>query len=181
MADKQMFRRQCLAVRRSLSEEKRRQKSAEIGAKLAQNGAFLGTKTVLSYLASPEEVDLTAFHDWAKTRGIRVAYPISERGGQMVAAIPDNETAIAPGLYGIRSPIRERSTVVDPAEIDVVIVPCVGFDRQGHRLGHGGGYYDRYLPRCTNACTILVAFAEQELAEVPVEAHDVTISEVITA
>ncbi len=177
---KEELRAACLAARRGLSEEKRAEKSAQICAQLAQNEALLGAKTVLSYLATPDEVDLSAFHAWATARGIRLAFPISKRGGEMVAAVPDEAGAIVTGLYGIRTPAPERSQTVTPEEIDVVVVPCVGFDRRGHRLGHGGGYYDRYLPRCTGARTILVAFAEQEVAAVPAGDHDVPADRVIT-
>lgn len=181
MTEKKQVRAACLAARRAMTDGERAEKSAQISEKLAQNGTLLGVKTVLSYLAAADEVDLSAFHTWAKERGICVAYPVSKRGGLMEAAVPADDTALVTGLFGIRAPAAERSQTVAPQEIDVVIVPCVGFDRRGHRLGHGGGYYDRYLPCCINAHTILVAFAEQEVAEVPVEAHDMTMDEVITA
>lgn len=179
--EKKDQRKSCLAARRALSDEKRREKSARIGAKLAQNKAVLGAKTVLSYLSAADEVDLSAFHRWADAAGKRIAYPISGAAGQMVAAIPATEEDIIVGRFGIRAPVGERSEIIAPETIDVVLVPCVGFDRQRRRLGHGGGYYDRYLPQCTNAHTILVAFAEQEVAEVPVEEHDVVMDEIVVA
>ncbi len=182
MTNKQEIRTRCLIARRIMSSEKKRQKSAAICEKLAQNEAILGAKTVLSYLSAPDEADLTAFHTWAKERGIRLAYPISQRSGQMEAAVPeDDDAAIAPGLFGIREPVRKRSQVVAPEELDVVIVPCVGYDSRGNRLGHGGGYYDRFLPQCPRAHTILVAFSEQEVAQIPVEEFDVTTDEIIKA
>lgn len=59
-------------------------------------------------------------------------------------------------------------------ELAMLVVPMVGFDAQGNRLGYGAGNYDRYLAQVPHACRVVgVAFAEQEVASIPVEAHDV--------
>ena len=70
---------------------------------------------------------------------------------------------------------------VDPDWPDVVIVPGLAFTAEGHRLGQGGGWYDRFLADVRSNCsTIGVAFAEQLLEAIPTEAHDVTLDRVIT-
>ena len=66
----------------------------------------------------------------------------------------------------------------DEASVDVVLVPGVAFDAEGHRLGRGRGYYDRFLRTC-KARTIGVCFDFQKVDEVPVDAFDVTIDEVV--
>ena len=69
----------------------------------------------------------------------------------------------------------------DPAILDVVVVPGVAFTRDGHRLGQGGGWYDRFLPRLPERCTTIgVCFAEQVVDEVPVEDHDVAVDVVVS-
>ena len=69
----------------------------------------------------------------------------------------------------------------DPALVDVVVVPGVAFTRDGHRLGQGGGWYDRFLPQLRPACTTIgVCFREQVVDAVPVEPHDVAIDLVVT-
>ena len=69
----------------------------------------------------------------------------------------------------------------DPAVPDVVVVPGIAFAVDGHRLGQGGGWYDRFLADVRDDCvTIGVAFAPQVVTELPVEPHDVVLDVVVT-
>lgn len=75
-----------------------------------------------------------------------------------------------------------RFPVVSPAEIDLIVVPMAAFDAKGRRLGYGSGVYDRFLPQLREDCRVLgVAYAEQEVTEVPCEPHDVPLEKIITA
>lgn len=75
-----------------------------------------------------------------------------------------------------------RFPVVPPSEIDMAIIPAVAFDADGRRLGYGTGIYDRYLPQLREDCHVLgVAFAEQEVTEVPCDEHDRSLPRYITA
>ena len=77
---------------------------------------------------------------------------------------------LAPGAYGILEPV-EGCGVLAPEEIELTITPCLSCDRQGNRLGQGGGYYDRFFARYHGAAALLCR--EKLMAEaVPVEAHD---------
>ena len=70
---------------------------------------------------------------------------------------------------------------VDPASLDVVVVPGLAFTDDGHRLGQGGGHFDRFLSRLRADClTVGVCFREQLVAELPTEAHDVRVRRVVT-
>ena len=77
-------------------------------------------------------------------------------------------------------PDPARSEEVDPAELDLVLCPCTAYDGEGHRLGMGGGYYDRFLPRCVNAVTAAVAFEKQRAGHVPMDGYDRGVDMVIT-
>lgn len=77
--------------------------------------------------------------------------------------------------------LPEDDPPADPHTIDVVILPGTAFTEDGHRLGQGGGWYDRFLPRTRPECTwIGVGFEPQVLSAVPVEAHDVRLHLVVT-
>lgn len=103
----------------------------------------------------PDLVDLTA---WASASGIDVFVP----------AVDGPALRVEPGD-------------ADPSELDVVVVPGLAFTRQGHRLGQGGGHFDRFLPRLAPGCLrIGVAFHEQLVDSVPVEPHDVRLDVIIT-
>jgi 5-formyltetrahydrofolate cyclo-ligase len=84
-----------------------------------------------------------------------------------------------PTDYGPREPARR--VPVDPSAVDVVITPGLAFDRRGHRLGYGGGYYDRYLARLHPAAArVGIAFSVQLVDELPVESVDQPVDVIVT-
>jgi len=104
------------------------------------------------------EPDLDVLVEWAVASGIDVFVP----------EVDGVELSVMPGD-------------IDPATLDVVVVPGLAFTRAGHRLGQGGGHFDRFLPRLDDRCLrIAVAFAEQVVDTVPLEAHDIALDVVVT-
>ncbi|MBQ8516374.1 MAG: 5-formyltetrahydrofolate cyclo-ligase [Akkermansia sp.] len=89
------------------------------------------------------------------------------------------EVELQPGAMGIPAP-QPGLPVIPPEQLDIVIVPGVGFSLTGKRLGYGGGYYDRYLPRCTRAQVLALAFPEQIEDTLPTDEHDFPIPSVLT-
>lgn len=85
--------------------------------------------------------------------------------------------ALVENRWGLHEPVHGPR--VDPATIDVVIVPAFGADRRGHRIGHGGGFYDRFLPTL-NATTLALTFNACLVDTVPTAPHDVPVHYVIT-
>jgi len=133
--------------------------------------------TVFSYMAMAEEVDLSAVHERLRLRGVRLAFPLSLPQGRMEARLPGGWRV---GAYGIREPDPAFSLLVSPEDIDLVLMPCVAFDGENMRLGHGAGYYDRYLPQCPRAVTVTAAFEAQRLEQVAFDAHDRAAEIVVT-
>ncbi|MDN3018530.1 5-formyltetrahydrofolate cyclo-ligase [Paenibacillus sp. BSR1-1] len=82
-------------------------------------------------------------------------------------------------FYGLYEPIVELTTEVNPANIDLLIVPGLAFTKEGFRLGFGGGYYDRLLTKF-NGITLSLAFNEQMIPEFHVEEHDIPVSKIVT-
>ena len=169
-----------LAARRALSEEERASASSSICRRLADLPIYKEAKTIFAYAATWDEVDLSDICALAREQGKTVAYPISYKGGIMEAYAPEGPEDWKDGILGIRVPDKTKARLVAPEEFDLVLVPCVAFDEERRRLGHGGGYYDRYLPKCTGSKFVLVAFEAQKLPQISVEGHDILMDALVT-
>ncbi len=178
--EKEVQRALVLARRRSLSKDVRQAHSAAICRHLTELPALQAAKVIFSYMAAGAEADLADFHRWALAQGKTLAFPVSYPQGRMEAYVPKGPESWARGNYGILAPIPECSRRLDPQELDAVILPCVGFDAAGRRLGHGGGYYDRYLPQSPRAFRVLVAFEAQRLDAVAADPHDQSAQALVT-
>ena len=168
--DQNSQRRAALAARKSLSPEDRAEKSRIICGRLLELDAVKGSGIIMSYMAAGTEADMEIFNEEIKKRGGRLALPLSYPDGIMEARTGGR---LIKGRYGIYEPDGESSEAVDPEDISLVIVPCVGFDSEGRRLGHGAGYYDRFLPKCKNALKTAAVFEAQRLTRVMTESSDI--------
>ena len=170
MADKKSQRQICLKNRNGLSIQEREKYSALICQRLFP---YLEDKRILSYDPISSEVDVSLIND-----RFDVAYPVIGKEREMEARFP-MEKVFCLNAYQIREPDPDHSIGIDPEDIDVVIIPCVGFDGNKNRLGHGGGYYDRYLKK-THALKICVAYEAQKLDRIICDENDIIMDLIIT-
>ena len=152
--------------------------SARIVSHFQTMDAFPSANFIALYMAITGEVNLDALFPVCWNRGMRTCIPVfntKTRIYEMAEITPETRYTI--GHYGIREPVSFTACTMD--RVDLVAVPGVAFDRQGHRLGRGGGYYDRLLSgfkgRVAGA-----AFDFQLLPTVPVEPHDRPVDALIT-
>ena len=167
-----------LKARDALPAKARAAASATVCEKLLSLEAYRSAKTIFLFRAFRSELDLSRFAAQAKRDGKTLVYPYCPDRIHMIALKPGEAWKL--DRFGIPVPVPEQSTVMDPADIDLVLCPCVAFDRDGRRLGMGAGYYDRFLPQCRNAVKILIAFEAQRLDTVCTEAFDIPMDAVIT-
>lgn len=166
------LRKSKIQARNSLSATERETLSGQISERVLASKEFQEAKMIMLYSAIKGEVSLKKLEEAAQRLDKRLVYPLCISNSEMIALLPEDESAWLVGYCGIKEPIRERSIVVEPEEIDMVICPCTVFDEQGGRMGMGAGFYDRYLPKCTNACVTAVAFEVQKTESVPLESWD---------
>ena len=177
--DKSMQRKHGIHMRKSLPEAELYSK--HICDSLLSSPHYKNAKVIFTYCPFNEEVDVSFFNSCAQSDGKVVAYPICESDGIMIAAVPESESAWETGKYGIKSPIRKAARILNPEEIDLIIVPCTVFAPESRmRLGMGAGYYDRYLPKCKNAQWIAVAYEVQKMSDLIVEEWDIPLDAVLT-
>ena len=179
-SEKRSLRKAVLALRASLPPGQRAEHSRAICRRLYKHPALDAAKRVMIYAAAGTEPDLTVLAGLLSADGKRLYYPVCGAEGLMYAAAPDSPGAWRTGKYGIAEPAPEHSSLISPEKLDAVIVPCVAFDAAHRRLGHGGGYYDRFLPRCTRAVKLAAAFEIQHVDAVPTETFDVPMDAVAT-
>jgi 5-formyltetrahydrofolate cyclo-ligase len=137
---------------------------------------------VLLTLPFGSEWDTLALVRFALAAGKIVAVPRVDKASRMLAlhAIADPDRDVGAGSLGIPEPLPTCPAVSRDA-IDFVLVPGVAFDRQGRRLGYGGGYYDRLLPLLAPAAAKVVgAFDLQLVDRVPAAPHDIAVDAIVT-
>ena len=178
--NKAALRKEIRASLRQLPPDEKQRQAYAAAAQVLRCEAFLRAHTLMLYRATSSEIDTMPLRIAAEAAGKKVAYPVCIDERTMLAAVPDSPDAWQRGKYGIWAPLPERSEIITPEQIDLVIVPGVAFDRRCFRIGQGGGYYDRFLST-THAYRIGYAFDLQILPSLPTEAHDLPMNRVISA
>lgn len=178
--DKRCQRAVALAARRAVEAAQRARWDQDIADRVAALAQFDQAALVFSYCAVGSEANPAQIDEAARQCGKQVAYPICLERGRMLAAVPDMPEGLRPGVYGIPAPVPGQCRIVSPEEIDLVLVPCAAFDERCRRLGMGGGYYDRYLPQCSRACSVALAYDVQRVSVVVTQTHDVLLDYVVT-
>lgn len=175
---KAALRKALRACRRELPRAARRQASQRAAQHLALLCRQLSARFVAVYLGVPEEMDTAPAIARLRRQGCALYVPKVGADGRMQFVQLRARAALRPNRYGIAEPAGGTR----PPRLDVIVLPLVGFDDAGRRLGMGGGYYDRVLaglPR-RRPLRVGLAYAAQETARVPTEAHDARLHAVVT-
>ena len=175
--EKQAQRAAGRTARKALDAPQRAAANAALCRRVLELDAYRTAHTLLLYAAFGGEADLAAVAAEAARQGKTVAYPVCGEGFALTAAVPSAD-GWAVGQYGIRTPVPERSTLLQPEQLDLVLVPCTAFDADCRRVGKG--YYDRYLPYCTRAVKIGIALEAQRVPRAAVDAHDQRLDAFVT-
>ena len=134
--------------------------------------------TVMLFYGVGREPDTKGMIERLLHRGKQVVLPRCLPERQMEGRVISGQSELCPGAYGIPEP-GEKCPAIDRMEIDIVLVPNLCCDKQCFRLGHGGGYYDRYLSTCS-ALTVSLCPDEWLAEELPVDELDVPVDIVLT-
>lgn len=178
---KKKLRNELMERRRSLGTEARAEFSERICGRLIAEEAFAKAAGIFSFMPMKAEVQLDRFFGEADRQGKRLFFPVCFEKGRMEAYWPKDRTKMALDSFGVHAPDAETDVHMDAKEIDLVIVPMLGFDRELYRIGYGGGFYDRYLKRLRPDCALIgVCFADLEVAEIPRGAYDISLPLILT-
>lgn len=179
-AEKNELRVKIRAALKDLTPEKRRSDSEKICAILKTQPVFQGARSILFFAPLPEEPDLWPLLNETLALEKVIALPCFDADNQIYQPrrVTDLHVEILSGRFGIREP-AEACIAIPLDDLDLVLVPGVAFDVDGHRLGRGKGYYDRLLQNFTGH-KVGIAFGEQIVKKIPSEWNDVRMDSILT-
>ncbi|TNM90421.1 hypothetical protein fugu_002710 [Takifugu bimaculatus] len=188
---KQVLRRELKLRVAALTDEEKLRQSHVLSHKLFKHPKYVSCKRIAVFLSMKDEVCTKEIIKDVFKRGKSCFIPRYEMNSNhmdMLKLNSLNEMETLPlTSWNIRQPAgndSSREEALATGGLDLILMPGLGFDRSGRRLGRGKGFYDNYLERCITQSrgkpyTIAVAFKEQLCQEIPVDDHDMLIDEVL--
>lgn len=174
--DKKAFRREIAAKKRAMTIDEIKEASARLAEKLFASDYYKNAHSIYAYLSYNQEVRTESIINRALRDGKRVAVP-KVFGDDMKFLWIDSLLDIAPGAYNIPEPIADGPEADD--ECALILMPGLAFDPEGHRLGYGGGFYDRYLAVHHHHKLVALCYDFQMFDHLETEAHDIPVDLVI--
>ncbi len=177
---KNEFRKILMKKRCNLSKDVVLEKSNLIKKRLFETNEFKQSSTILFYVSYDNEVYT---HDMIKeclSKDKHVVVPVTDKENRCLTLSElDSWDDLDYGAYNILEPKKEKIKRISIEKIDLIIVPGVGFDRHGNRMGHGKGYYDRLLEKAKKV-SVGLAFELQIVKNIPTDRNDVPVDMIIT-
>jgi len=182
LATKADLRKEFLTKRNALDPAERAKASSLIRQRIFQHPAWKKASTILCYVSFGSEVDTHPLIQEALRFKKRMVIPLHDpaKAGTFISELR-RFADLGPSHRGVLQLQPEFHRLVDPGLIELALIPGIAFDRQGGRVGFGGGYFDRLLPSMTQATFIALAFESQFVKDpLPLEAHDVRMHAIVT-
>lgn len=176
--DKKALRREIREKKREMTAEEIVQRSARLGELFADTQVYRDAKTIYGYMPYNQEVRTVPMLERALKDGKRVAVP-KVYGDTMKFIYLEDLSQVAKNEMGIPEPVADGPVADD--ETALVLMPGVAFDRAGHRIGYGGGYYDKFLAAEPHHPTLALCYDFQMLTHLDTEEFDIPVDQVIWA
>lgn len=176
--DKQAVRKALKQQRQGFSVQQVKASSRKVGEHIKNTRTFHQASCILGYLAFGRELSVDQLLLEALQAGKRVCVPYVLSGSEMVAAEIHTLEELVLDRFGIRT-VKEPVRVVEPNELDLILVPGVAFTYSGHRMGMGAGFYDRYLPKASQAITLGIAYEQLMQESLPLEEFDYPVDYIV--
>lgn len=176
--NKQELRRSIREQKRAMTPEDIESRSAKLGELFAASEAYRNAKTIYGYMPYNQEVRTVPMLERALKEGKRVAVPKCY-GNEMKFIYLTDLRQVEKGYAGIPEPIADEPVADD--ETALVLMPGLAFDPQGHRIGYGGGFYDKFLAQEPNHPTLALCYEFQMLPHLDTEEFDIPVDTVLWA
>jgi 5-formyltetrahydrofolate cyclo-ligase len=176
--DKKALRKEIREQKRAMTEEMIVAKSEKLGELFAASELYKNAKSIYGYLPYNQEVRTVAMLEQAIRDGKRVAVPKCY-GDEMRFIWMEDLSKVEKGYAGIPEPVEDGPVADDTKAL--VLMPGLAFDPQGHRIGYGGGFYDRFLAEETEHPTLALCYDFQMLEHLETEEFDIPVDAVLWA
>ena len=176
--NKQELRKAIRTRKRAMTEEEIERRSRSLCQKFLESDAYRACRTLYGYLPYNQEVRTVPILAQALADGKQVAVP-KVYGDDMKFIVLTDLTQVSKGYAGIPEPIADEPVAED--ETALVLMPGLAFDPQGHRIGYGGGFYDKFLSREPNHPTLALCYEFQMVEHLETEEFDIPVDTVIWA
>lgn len=180
---KKQIRSRMLYHRRQSGVKEIQSRSRAIRSHLETLEEFQQARRIVFYVSLPKEVDTHEIIQDCLRMGKQVAVPVTDSWDRnlILSELKDFQAELTRSTYGVMEPKPEFYRYFEAKDIDLVIMPGVAFDRKGHRLGFGGGYYDSFLKKLSsNIPRIALAFDFQIVDGLPRDIWDKKVHKIIT-
>ena len=175
---KKALRKELLHRQSILSEEYKKEASLKIAEKVFALKEYDEAKVIFIYAGTSNEVDTSIIIKEALSGGKRVALPKIISFGIMEAWEIRSMEDTLPEKHGILEP-GPGSRKIPPEDIDLALIPCLAFRKDGYRIGYGGGFYDRFLPK-GRFHKVIIAFDKMRCDDLPTDDQDQKADAVLT-
>lgn len=176
--NKQELRRTIRERKRAMTEEEIVERSNALAEKFYNSPAYQAASTIYGYLPYNQEVRTVPMLQRALDEGKRVAVP-KVYGEEMRFIYLEDLTQVSKGYAGIPEPIADAPVAEDQRAL--VLMPGLAFDPQGHRIGYGGGFYDKFLAKEPHHPTLALCYEFQMQAHLDTEEFDIPVDTVLWA
>lgn len=176
--DKTALRAEIRARKRAMTSEEIERRSERLAGLFAASEAYRNATTIYGYMPYNQEVRTVPMLERALCDGKRVAVPKCY-GDEMRFIYMEDLSRVEKGYAGIPEPIEDEPVAED--ETALVLMPGLAFDAQGHRIGYGGGFYDKFLAREPNHPTIALCYDFQMRPKLETEQFDIPVDTVLWA
>ena len=176
--DKQELRRVIREKKRAMTQEEILTASALLAEQFYQTPQYKNAKTIYGYLPYNQEVRTVPMLRQALLDGKKVAVP-KVYGDEMRFIYMEDLEKTATGYAGIPEPIADEPVAHDPTAL--VLMPGLAFDPEGHRIGYGGGFYDKFLAKEPNHPTLALCYDFQMMEKLETEEFDIPVDQVLWA
>lgn len=174
--DKQSLRLEIRRRKRAMTAEEIQSASRALAEKFLETDAYRRAAVIYGYLPYNQEVRTVPILEQALRDGKRVAVP-KVYGEEMRFIYIDDLTQVEKGYSGIPEPVADGPVANDPRAL--VLMPGLAFDPKGHRMGYGGGFYDKFLAAEPEHPTVALCYGFQMVPQVPAEEYDMPVDLVL--